>query len=48
MSKHRIWITTVGLAVIGFAGPSAFAQGTHFKIYGGPAYVAPTLVRTIE
>ena len=41
MLKNRIWITTVCLAAAGIAGPSVLAQDTHFKIYGGAAYVAP-------
>lgn len=41
MPKHRIWILIVCLAVVGVFGPSVLAQDTHFKIYAGPAYVAP-------
>ena len=41
MTQTRIWITTLCFAVAGIAGPSVLAQDTHFKIYGGPAYVAP-------
>jgi outer membrane protein W len=41
MSKNRVWITTVCLAVAGIAAPSVLAQDTHFKFYGGAAYVAP-------
>jgi outer membrane protein W len=42
MPKNRIWILTVCCAAVGLFGSSAQAQDTHFKIYGGPAYVAPT------
>ena len=41
MSSTRIWIVGVGLAVAGAVSPSARAQDTHVKFYGGPAYVAP-------
>ena len=41
MLKNRIWIAIVCLAVAGIAGPSVLAQDTHFKVYGGAAYVAP-------
>jgi len=41
MFRHRIWIPIVCLALACAFGPSALAQGTHFKVYGGPAYVAP-------
>jgi len=41
MSRNRIWISTVCLAAACAFGPSALAQGNHFKVYGGPAYVAP-------
>jgi outer membrane protein W len=43
MPKHRTLISVLCLAVAGIAGPSALAEDldTHFKIYGGPAYVAP-------
>lgn len=41
MLKNRIGIAIVILAVAGIAGPSVFAQDTHFKVYGGAAYVAP-------
>lgn len=41
MSKQRIWILTLCSAVPGLLGPSILAQDTHFKVYGGPAYVAP-------
>jgi outer membrane protein W len=41
MPKHQFWIATVCLAAAGIAGPSVLAQDTHFKIYGGAAYVAP-------
>jgi len=41
MRKNRIWVLALALAIAGVLGPSAFAQDTHFKIYGGPAYVAP-------
>jgi len=47
MTKNRIWIPTACLALACAFGSSARAddsgdyQTTHFKIYGGPAYVAP-------
>jgi hypothetical protein len=41
MSNNRIWMLGVGLAIAGVVSPSARAQDSHFKIYGGPAYVAP-------
>lgn len=41
MRNNRIWSLGVGLAVVGVVGPSARAQDTHVKFYGGPAYVAP-------
>ena len=41
MRKNRIGVLTVCLAAAGLLGPSVLAQDTHFKVYGGPAYVAP-------
>ncbi len=41
MRNTRIWTLGVALAVVGAFGPSARAQDTHVKFYGGPAYVAP-------
>jgi len=41
MSRKRIGILAICLAVVGAVGPSLQAQDTHFKIYGGAAYVAP-------
>jgi len=41
MSRNRICILTLCSAVAGLLGPSILAQDTHFKVYGGPAYVAP-------
>jgi hypothetical protein len=41
MTGNRIWIPTLGLAVLGVCAPSALAQDTRFKLYAGPAYVAP-------
>ena len=41
MTKNRIRILTTCLAVACVLGPSVLAQDTHFKVYGGPAYVAP-------
>ena len=41
MKTSRLLIPCIGLA-LGFAAASpAFAQDTHFKLYGGAAYVAP-------
>lgn len=40
MPKTTIWIMAGGLAVLATGG-SARAQDTHFKVYAGPAYVAP-------
>jgi outer membrane protein W len=45
-TRHRIG----GLAAAALAAclaPSTYAQDTHFKIYGGPAYVAPMSDSTI-
>ena len=41
MPKNRIWILAICLTGAGVFGPFVFAQETHFKVYGGPAYVAP-------
>jgi hypothetical protein len=41
MFKNRIWMLTLCLTTAGFLGPSLLAQDTHFKVYGGPAYVSP-------
>lgn len=41
MPKNRIWIMTICLTVAGVLGPAVLAQDSHFKVYGGPAYVAP-------
>jgi len=41
MTKNRIWIPIACCAVACTFGSSARAQDNHFKIYGGPAYVAP-------
>jgi outer membrane protein W len=41
MLRKRIWIVIVCLGAAGIAEPSVLAQDTHFKIYGGAAYVAP-------
>lgn len=41
MTMQRIWFPTLCLAVFGGLAPAARAQDTHFKIYAGPAYVAP-------
>jgi outer membrane protein W len=39
MTNKLMWPLAGALAVIA-VGPSAQAQGTHFKVYAGPAYVA--------
>jgi len=43
MSRNRIGILVGCIAVVAAIGPAAHAeaQDTHFKIYFGPAYVAP-------
>jgi outer membrane protein W len=41
MSKSRIGILASCIAVAAAIGPAVQAQDTHFKIYFGPAYVAP-------
>jgi outer membrane protein W len=41
MTWNRIWIPTLCVAAAGALAPAVLAQDTHFKIYGGPAYVAP-------
>ena len=41
MLRNRICILSVCCAALGVFAPSAQAQGTHFKLYGGAAYVAP-------
>ena len=42
MTKHPILLATLALAAGGLFGPPLLAQDTHFKIYGGAAYVAPS------
>lgn len=45
MTTHRAFIVTLFAATLGVAGASTAraddADITHFKIYGGPAYVSP-------
>src|SRR5262245_940298 len=44
MSRHRAFILTLCAATaVGFGASAARADDeiTHFKIYGGPAYVSP-------
>jgi outer membrane protein W len=41
MLKMKLGILAACAIVAGLAGPSALAQDTHVKIYGGAAYVAP-------
>jgi len=41
MSNTKRFFVGVFLTAAGLAAPSASAQDTHFKFYGGAAYVAP-------
>lgn len=41
MGKSRILGIACCLTIFGATAPSVFAQDTHFKFYGGPAYIAP-------
>jgi phage anti-repressor protein len=46
MLRKKIWIAILCCAALGAFGASAYADDSdydppHFKIYGGPAYVAP-------
>jgi outer membrane protein W len=41
MTKTTLSILAACCALLGPAGTSALAQDTHFKLYGGAAYVAP-------
>jgi opacity protein-like surface antigen len=41
MSRTRTSAILLCLAGVGLFGPAAFAQNTHFKVYGGFGYVAP-------
>jgi len=41
MTKSRIGFLAIVVAVAGAFPPAVKAQDTHFKLYGGPAYVAP-------
>lgn len=41
MTKTKLACLAACITALGLAGPSAVAQDTYFKFYGGAAYVAP-------